>query len=193
MDRKKEGIDAILNPYLDFCRDIKSDSIEALKEGAEEGIKEGTKSGILGGLYDCFGIRFLKMADVNVKDLDEIFKNVADDTLKEQAKNTFKNELCPKINNKLQAICDRNLEKIKEEKIKIDADTLDLIENETIRTIAKEKIEAFESDMKQTLPQNFVFDFLFDAMQKAICECVIENFNACEKKLQDALQQQTSG
>lgn len=61
-----------------------------------------------------------------------------------------------------------------------------------LRGIVEQKIDECSDNLKQYLPQNFVFLIIYDGVQRGISQCLLDTVSNCTKKIQEALQSKTS-
>ncbi len=179
--------------YQNYFEDLKNEFFSAVKEGAEEGIKEGVKDGIIDGLSECFDLGFLNISTSEVKEIDEILMDAAEETIEENIQNAVKKQLCPVLKAKLQNLCDAALKEIKDYKITVDADVIDLAEKSNIEEMAESKMEEIEEYINQNLPQNFMFTTIFNGLEKGTSECLIDNISICAERIKDAVIIKNSG
>lgn len=183
----REGADYFLiDAYDDYCDNLKNEIIASLnagiREGLHEGIEEGMKKGIKGGLASCLQLpSFFELKAVKVKEIDEIVRDVAAETLEEKIKISIKEEICPILQKNIKDFCDFTQETMKERGLSIEAE--DIPRNTKIRQLINAKINEIEQKILSLFPQNFLFISLSKGLESAICECVLENLNACSERI----------
>lgn len=176
----------LIDSYGDYCDNLKNEIIASLnagiQEGLREGIEDGIKKGIKGGLAECLHLpSFFELKTVNVKEIDEILREVATETLEEQIKYSIQGEICPIIQRNIKDFCDFTLEAMKEREISIDAE--DIPRNKIIKQLINAKRKEMEQKIISLFPQNFIFFSLSKGLETAICECVMENLNKCSERI----------
>lgn len=187
MNGNGKSIDDIVDSYLKKSENFKNELIMGIKEGVDEGIKEGIEKGILDGLAECFHIGFLNMARTDVKEINEIFKDVFSETTEEEIKSFVGKEICPKIDENIQNVCDIAVDEIKEQKITISSGAVELIKEQNLPKFADTKIDEIKQDMERHLPKNFVLSVLLQKFQTSISECFVKSLNRCKNKTRDAV------
>ena len=93
MNTKEDFISIINRTYHSNIDGFKNDFVPFIEEGINEGIKEGiengVKEGILDGLTECFNLGFLTIKHKDPKELTEIVKHVASDSITEKVHGIF--------------------------------------------------------------------------------------------------------
>lgn len=187
-----DNFDLVVENYEPFFNDIKNELISGLEEGIKEGIKEGVKSGILNALSECSSLGFLKIKKTEIKEIDQILKDVVAETVEEKAEKITKEEICPIMKKNLKNICDEAVNIVKRQDFTLDNRIIEAGKKINIQKMAEEKIEEFKNYVEKKLPKNFIFKALLKGIQKGSYDCLNEDIKICERKINDVIKSKTS-
>lgn len=188
----EEKLYSITGNFELFCNDIRNEITSGVEEGIKEGIEEGVKSGILNALSECSALGFLKIKKTEIKDIDQILKDVAAETVEEIAEKITKEEIYPIMKKNFKNICDKAVNFIRRQDFTLDKRILEAGKMINVQKIAEDKIKEFQDDMEKKLPKNFIFKALLKGIQKGSFECLNKDIKICEKKINDLIESKSS-
>lgn len=176
MSEEERRIEKIVNQHKSHLRSISDEIIKGTLEGIKEGLTDGLKRGIKDGLKDCFVKGFINIGEDDIGDIledipEEIIKNV----VKEGAKYIFENS----TEDYLQRICQKIVDGIQKEDIKLSKDQT----GDVLDRIRRSQQEALKN-MMERLPNNPFLREVMAGMQTAWEESLEKTLKACEEKIQ---------
>ena len=189
MNTKEDFISIINRTYHSNIDGFKNDFVPFIEEGINEGIKEGiengVKEGILDGLTECFNLGFLTIKHKDPKELTEIVKHVASDSITEKVQQECKNELCPIIETNVKNICKQIIKKIEDNEISIDNNFLDLAKKIKVEDMVEKNISEIEQEISQHFPKNnFLYNNILEPLKQSLCKCLNEKYKNCTEKIE---------
>ena len=191
MNGNKQKLENINDYYENYYENLEKEIKSVIEEGVKEGIKEGVKKGILKGLNECIDLGLLNIKKTKIKEIDEILKEIAVETIQKETKKAVAEEVCPVVKVQMKNYCDKILDKINEDKIILDV--VDVTSKLDIEKLTEKKMEKILQYIRQNLPNNFMFIAIFDGFQKGMSECLTENMKRCTKRIQNTFDIKTGG
>lgn len=191
MNTNEDVISFITESYQRNIASFKSDCILSIEEGIHEGvirgIENGVKEGILDGLDECFDMGFLPIKQKAPKELTDILKQVASDSLKEKVQQECKDEICPVLEPHIQNICKQIIQHIEDNEITIDEDILKVVKINA-EDMIKKNIREIEQYVRHHIPaNNFLYDNILEPLKQGLYQCLGEKYDNCTEQIGKAL------
>ncbi|MCL7412664.1 MAG: hypothetical protein M8353_03480 [ANME-2 cluster archaeon] len=191
MNTQEDLINNISEAYQSNITTLKNGLVLSIKEGIHEGvdrgIENGVKEGILDGLDECFDMGFLTIKRTTPRELTEILKQVALDSMKEKVQQDCKDEICPVLETNIKNICKQIIKYIEDNEITIDEDIVEVAKI-NVEDMVKKNIREIEQYVTQHIPaNNFLYNTIFEPLKKCLYQCLSEKYNNCTEQIEKSL------
>ena len=177
-DMKK--VEKIIDEHKSYLKSINDGILEGISEGVKGGVAEGLKRGVQDGLKECFLKGFI---NIGQDDIGDIFEDIPEEIIKNSVKEGARHIFEKSTKNYLQRVCQKLVDRIQREDIKLSKD-----QTEPILGLIKRGEQEAVRKMVETLPNNPFLREITAGMQMALEESLEKNFEACEEMLQKEIE-----
>lgn len=172
--------------YQDTCRKLKKEITQSIKEGTMTGIEQGIQNGFLEGIKESADMGFSNLLETLSGDSQEFLKILATEMAESQIENRVNERICPLIKPSMEKACGKVLKNIDATQDK--QDLLDIEQKIQLEDMAQEQLDQCIQGLNQFLPQNLVFQSIFNGCERALTACLMENVAECEGLLRDKIE-----
>jgi len=180
MKSDMEKVEKIVDEHKSYLKSINNGIIEGTSEGVKEGIVEGLKRGVKEGLNECLVKGFVNIGQDDIGDIfEDIPEEIIKNTVKEGAKNIFEKS----TEDYLHRVCQRLVDKIQNDDIKLHKDQTGYV----LGLIKRSEQEAVKK-MMEKLPSNPFLREITAGIQMALEESLEKNFEVCKQRIQKEIE-----